>query len=390
MPTPAGLVMPAWPGIVGRPERFSLANFMAAQSAGLYYDFTKTDRHFQENIGPTLADGAGEVIGLALDQRTWRGQTLAQVLAGQSELVSNGTFDSNITGWTDASTAPASIAWNAAGALDLISPAGEATRARQNVTIVSGQSYSVVVTNTGANNFNFYGGSAGAGSTDYYNTSVAPGVTKRVFFTAIGTTLFMSFTGAASAQLDNVSCKLVPGIPAIQATGTLKPTWQTTGAKFDGTDDNLLTSYNAGSGANFIVALVTVPAVIASTQIIAGAQDATPTGISLSVSTTGRLGGRAGTSSLTNLGTTDFRGTEAVVGITVDGSTVRLLGSTTALEYEASYTGATNSIAIRLGCLNNNNTASAFFAGSIKKLVAGREFLSLSRYLQIRTALLAA
>src|SRR5690606_7271653 len=61
--------------------------FMAAQSDGLWFDFTQTDRLFQENVGPTPANDPGEVIGLAMSQRVWGGKTLAELLAGQPELV---------------------------------------------------------------------------------------------------------------------------------------------------------------------------------------------------------------------------------------------------------------------------------------------------------------
>ncbi len=177
----------------------------------------------------------------------------------------------------------------------------------------------------------------------------------------------------------------------VQASGTLKPTLQTTGAKFDGTDDNLLTSYLAGATNNFIVALVSVPASIASFQYMVGAVDGSSNRFGIGNNTDGTAGFAAGaTSPVTQKGTSDLRGTETVVGLTSNGATV--LGFAGASqEYSGAVLGSlTTAVPLRLGCNNSNGTAANFSSGSIKRIVAGRDYLSLSRYNQIRNALLAA
>jgi hypothetical protein len=191
-------------------------------------------------------------------------------------------------------------------------------------------------------------------------------------------------------ELDNVSAKLIPGNHGTQSTGAAKPTRQAGGAKFDGSDDNLLTTYYAGSGSNFIVALVTIPASIPVAQVVIGAHGGGADRSFLSVNTSGfayfGLGSLAGGA---QVGTTDIRGTETVIGLSFDGSTARLfVGSS--MEYSGAQSGSpTTTVPYRLGALNSSGTAFNFFAGSIKKIVAGREHLTLARYLQIRAALLA-
>lgn len=56
------------------------------------------------------------------------------------ELVTNGTFDSGISGWTDGSDAGGTISWNASGYMDVTNTAGTA-RANQTVTLEAGKTY---------------------------------------------------------------------------------------------------------------------------------------------------------------------------------------------------------------------------------------------------------
>ena len=64
---------------------------------------------------------------------------------GGAELVTNGTFDSDTSGWSDTSSAGGSIAWNAAGYLDL-DAATATSRASQDIAVTAGSVYAVSVT----------------------------------------------------------------------------------------------------------------------------------------------------------------------------------------------------------------------------------------------------
>lgn len=174
---------------------------------------------------------------------------------------------------------------------------------------------------------------------------------------------------------------------ADQATAGSWPAFQTTGAAFDGTDDNLLTGYVAGAGANFIVAKVAVPGSISANHAFLGAADAGPTnrchmGVD---STTGRL--RIGLGSqLATVGTVDRRGQTIVFGMSWDGATTRFYDG--GLLIEGAQSGSPTTVTpFRLGAISTANWASAFWPGSLGDAVAGREFLTLERFNQIAAQL---
>lgn len=365
---------------------FNLEAYLASLPAAAYWDFTKTDRHFVAAQGPTLASNNGDLIGLAMDSASWARRTLEQQIAQASDLLGGAGSFSSATGWlVDGSTGVSG------GKLNLTN-SGFATYS--GASLVQNAWYRCT--------FTIESLTLGSAS----GISMRPGNNPGAVYTTPGTyTDYIQFTGTTgavdisivsrggfpvgAAVIDNFTVVPVTGFHGIQGTGSLKPARQTTGAKFDGSDDNLLTAYLAGSSNNFLAGLLTIPATIASTQVIAGLQDATPSGLSLSVSTNGLIGGRVGTSSLTGSGTSDQRGNRVPVAITGDGSSWRLFVGT-AQENQGSASGMSTSVALRLGSLNNNGSASAFFGGSIERFIAGRDYLDLSRWLQIRSALLAA
>ena len=55
------------------------------------FDFRKTDRLFQEAVGPSPADDNGELIGVGIGAERQGSKTLAAVMAGQAELRGTGT-----------------------------------------------------------------------------------------------------------------------------------------------------------------------------------------------------------------------------------------------------------------------------------------------------------
>lgn len=370
-----GLPNPTGEGVGG----FSLDAYMASLSDGLYFDATRTDRFFQENTGPTLADDVGESIGLALDQRAWGGKTLAEVLSAQPELVTNGDFSNGSAGWTDASTGGASISF-AGGQATTVVPSGTAILT-QPIACAIGDTVKVDMASAA-------GWGIGTSSGGAETVGVSAGTSK--IFVATATTHYITvLTGTNGRTVDNVSAKKIPGKHATQATGTLKPTRQTTGAKFDGSDDNWLTPYLAGTGSNFVVALVTAPASVPAFQYIFGSTDGNRFGIG--VNPDGTVGFAAGsTSPISAKGTTDIRNVESVIGMSCDGANV--LGFVDAAqEYASALAGSLNTTTpVRIGAINGSGTANSFYGGAIKKLVAGRDALALARYQQIRNALLAA
>jgi hypothetical protein len=128
-----------------------------------------------------------------------------------SELVTNGTFDTDISGWTDNSSAGGSIAWNAAGYLDLDADAAT-SRASQDIAVTAGSVYAVSITVVNL------GGSSASGlyldgaASSSINFVVAGVGTHTIYYVAPDSLLNISirnFTTGTTVSIDNVSFKEV-------------------------------------------------------------------------------------------------------------------------------------------------------------------------------------
>lgn len=382
---------------IGEGVGFSLDAFMALQADGLYFDTTKTDRFLQENVGPTLADDVGEAIGLGLDSRTWSGKTLAQLLAAQPEVNSNagGPFAAT-TGWANTASVSVSVSGGKLRLQSTISGTGARASDLALSGLTVGATYAfralanpiggpgalaVSPARIGARN-NASSASLMDGNADgnwYYFVATEVNNKIRLRWDGDGST-----TTATYVDFDYAVVRLVPGNHGIQATGSLKPTRQTTGAKFDGGDDNWLTPYLAGSGANFLGCKTTVPASLVATQVIMGASGSGANRCFVGVDTSGKACGGVGSDSTTTIvGTSDLRNTEASIFLTFDGTTVRLIVNGV-VEYEAAQNSTpTTSIPFRIGCNNNNGTAGSFYGGAVRKSWVGREYITAAKAAQI-------
>lgn len=182
------------------------------------------------------------------------------------------------------------------------------------------------------------------------------------------------------------------GSPAngTQATNSFRATYQNDGAKFDALDDRFDTGYLVGTGANFMVARLSVPASLANVQMVAGAHSSGPTStFMLGIDTAGRVVGGAGVDSFTTIiGSTDLRGTDAVIAISFEpGGRTRLFANNSA-EYDAAANGTANtSLGLAIGARNNAGTPQLFQGGTIREFVAGRQVLDLALFNQIANAL---
>lgn len=126
-------------------------------------------------------------------------------LAG-AELVTNGEFASDISGWTDGSSVGGAISWST-GTLLTVNTSGTA-RARQQVTVETGERYAFAVQNVGTPSV---AGSVSlgtsAGGTQYTVTggSTNPAVAQRVGiseFTASATAAHIQMAGGVAGTLD--------------------------------------------------------------------------------------------------------------------------------------------------------------------------------------------
>ncbi len=354
---------------------FSLPAFMAGQSDGFWYDFTKTDRLFQENVGPTPAATANDVIGLALSQRLWNGASLAAYLASQSELLSNGDFAAGATGWTTTS-------WVISGGAATITNVSDSLA--QPVAFVAGRMYAVTYTLTGfagsgAFRPRFFGGTTVTGSNrsvDGTYTDYMTAVTGNVTFAMTPS------TATCSGTVDNISVKEISRYPATQSTGSFKPTVQSGGAKGDATDDRHGTGFASSSGDAFnVYPAAIIPASLAATQVFAGAMDGSSNGDYLAVTTGGALRAKVGATTLDSTGI-DLRGGTHDLAYWTDGATLYLYADG-AIVASGPWTGSRPTTAWNLFALNNNGTASSFTGATMKAALRGAQALTVSLANQI-------
>jgi hypothetical protein len=139
------------------------------------------------------------------------------------ELVTNGTFDTDISGWVDASSAGGSIAWNAARYLDVINTSGTA-RTYEDVVVENGKVYEIsfdVPASTSSVAF-FYLGSA-SNTENIFSGVAIPAGSYSFKIAAISNLFslgFRNFNAGTTVSLDNISIREInPLAVSIQMDG---------------------------------------------------------------------------------------------------------------------------------------------------------------------------
>lgn len=164
------------------------------------------------------ASGATYYAGWPMDYNTKAGQEMLECLRGVpdgTELVTNGTFDTDITGWITIGTP--TLAWDA-GRLKITSTAagggGAATTA---IPVVSGSRYLIKATGVSVTPIQLRVGTSQGGS-ELAGITLASGVELAVEITATTTFIYLYLSLGATAagqvaHLDNVSIqKLNPAV----------------------------------------------------------------------------------------------------------------------------------------------------------------------------------
>lgn len=318
-----------------------ITSIFADGTDGFYFDFSKTDRLFQKLTG-TPADDAGENIYLGLESHGWAGRTYAQQVASAANLVTNGTFDSG-TGWT------AEAGWSIGSGIATCSSG--TTNLYQSGILTTGSFYLVTIDITAYTSgaIAVIGGAAIAGLGS-----------KSVIIKAASANLVLN-SGSFVGSIDNVSAKLIPGNHGLQATTSAQPKWQTGGlARFDGSDDNLLTTLAPAS--SFTLLVKPKVAISGSARVFLGCDAGAGTGrMFIAQTAAGLISGGVGLQSTTIIyGGSDVQGATGVAALTCDGSTVRLYWNGSEI-YSGAQSGApTTSIPVAVGCNNSNGTPSTF------------------------------
>lgn len=385
---------------------------------GFYFDFSKTDRLFQNVIGTTPADGAGENIALALDGHEIDGRGVVNLWTnfptGWSQpnaLLSAGAA----IGIDGEMSASKFIGQNGTTNNRLIKTAPLSAGAHHYSIYANQDEYSQVRAARADVNidpftheFDLAAGTASGGGAiegvgdGWYrcsgpvnvNTAATTGVVFTLLvagsngFTADGVSGLLvdgpQFeAGSLSAYQTTTTVLGGPGNHGLQATTAAQPKWQTGGlARFDGSDDNLLTTLVPGTALTLMAKFKPTTA----NGLIMGSRGASADSrCYLGTDANGKLGGSVGAHNNTVIfGGSDIRGTIAVGAQTFDGATVKLYLNASEV-YSGAQSGApTLDTAMMLGAVNVIGTASAFMAAdayhflAIKKALTAAEIAAIT------------
>jgi len=343
-----------------------ITSIFADGTDGFYFDFSQTDRTFQNTTG-TLADDAGENIGLSLEQHTWSGRTLAELRASQTLLLDE-PFDVG-TGWTVV------IAGGTVTGGQLVADGSLTTRWYKDITGLVAGWYEITGDTTGSGRqIICYDGAA---FTTNIGSTPANTIGGRAFvkLTNTSTIRVYLYSGSANAGYwDNITLRAIPGNHGLQASTSFQPKWQTGGlARFDGLDDNLLTTLNPA--ASFSMAFK--GKVTSASKVVMGSRSTTDTRVLIGTDASGLLAGGVGADSTSTIkGGSDIRGTTGVGALVFDASTVTLYWNGASI-YSGALNGSPNTtIALRLGAFNDNGTGGSFADADVYHALAIKKALT--------------
>lgn len=236
----------------------------------LFYPPSDLTRLFTASVGPTNVAANDDPAGLWLDNHGWSGQTYAQLMAAQPELVSNGTFDTDTTGWTtlgDESLSVSSGRLRVTLGVDGLGGASGSGAYQALSGLTVGATYRLVCANRYIGTNGAVGvrvsTTAGGGTALATHYGFANASNETLFFVATATTLYLQVYGGYGTtgtyvEADGISVKAVPGRHALNATGTQRPLYKTNAPypylTFDGTDDRLVGPYIPNSAGGMAVA----------------------------------------------------------------------------------------------------------------------------------------
>lgn len=216
--------------------------FRSGEDGFVFGPFTDLSRLFllsNGSSGNVAADT--DPVGLDLDRHSWGiGTSLTAILAAQTELLIAGSWTMSVAGGTSTATE------GPAGTLTLVPDGTNPSRGDQSFATVVGKTYRVVSTVATSASAIQIGTTAGGTQNGTTTVNVGQNI---IYFVATATTTFIRFikTSAATSVISAISCKLVPGNHALQATTTKRPFWKANSGKpyllMDGSDDTLVTPF---------------------------------------------------------------------------------------------------------------------------------------------------
>lgn len=211
------------------------------------YDPSDLTSLYQSRTGGSTG-AADAVVGIMLDKAQMGNKTAAAFIAGQSELVTNGGFDADVSGWALRAATNGTLSWNA-GVLRFARGVGLSTAATQLVSnLTVGRWYYITclarrVSGTGFASLQLRTGDGGGGSTLVINpdpTASASFVRLTALWYATQTSAHLSLAATVDGDIvefDDVSMKELPGYHALAPSNAARPILRAGYVDCDGTDD---------------------------------------------------------------------------------------------------------------------------------------------------------
>lgn len=200
----------AWTPVWGAVQ--NLANqikaLFAAGQQGAWYDPSNMSTLYQDSAGTTPVTAMEQPVGLMLDKSFG--------LVRRPELVTNGTFDTNVNGWMP--QPGGTITWNSGTAVCL---------SGGNDNILLSQSFPVVIGKYYLLSYDKLSNEFLAIYTDSGNSAFVTATGRQQFILkAAASTITFSIAGQgafSTCTVDNLSCKLLDGNHAVQPTAINRP-----------------------------------------------------------------------------------------------------------------------------------------------------------------------
>lgn len=360
---------------------FDPMSLFANGEHGFYFDFSKTDRLFQESTALTPVSADTHPTGMALEAHKWGGGTLAQEIAQQPEL-----FDAAVA---QASAGGVNESYDPVTGYYIVSRddtvSGNVTIAP---SVVLGKTYRVSYTKaplgTGTNHRMDIriGGNPILADSVHFTAEVD---SVRYFRAHVSGPLTINGGPAPgySWAAKNISVKEIRSNTGIQATTSARPFWKTGGfLRFDGVDDTLATvAYPGAAGSIAIYGKVTSAA-----KALISCGTTNNDRAEMVTNASGRLGGNAGLlNSNTLFGGPSILGVKGVNIMTWDNATgVVNLYRDGASVYSGLYTGAVSLVnPFNVGSRSGTQLYAdmdLYQALTINRVLSPDEALNLSNY----------
>jgi len=220
---------------------FTPAALFSQGQQGLWHDPSDLTTLFRDSAGSDPVTADGDPVGLMLDKHL--GLELGP------ELVTNGTFDTDVNGWQITTTYPTFTIASVNGHLRMEggNPSGTTYGAKQDMAFQQGKTYQLsfdLISGPTNRYVRVLDVSGGVVRSLAVGSDIGIG-TNNLIFTAQSNESGLSFEVFRDgvAEWDNISVRELPGNHAVQNTTSMKPAYRTDGTlhwlEFDGDDDAL-------------------------------------------------------------------------------------------------------------------------------------------------------